>query len=214
MNIEGFKSQINAGQGIMRNNKFLVRIPPPQVLFNTAQIAETSRALEFWCAEAQIPGYQLLSHNVRRYTYGTNETRPFAPNFQPIQLTFISDTSGEVWKFFDAWTQHILPHDATQGMSTDSAFGAVENQLVYELSYKHEYASDIEISVMDETGKTNLKFTVRQAFPSNLNMVPLSWGDQNNSVQFTVFIEYLDWHLNTQPASTTTQNSLGDGSFT
>lgn len=195
MNIEEFKSQQNARNGLMRNNRFLVRIPPPQVLFNTQAVSETSRALEFWCQEAQIPGYQLLSHNVRRHTYGTNETRPFAPNFQPIQLTFASDAKAEVWGFFNAWMQHILPHDARQGMSTDSNYGAKSNQMVYELSYKTEYATDMEIIVFDENGNKVLTFTIREAFPSNLNAIPLAWGDQNNYAQFPVFIEYLDWYI-------------------
>jgi hypothetical protein len=215
-NIETFHSEVNKRQGVMPSNRFeIILSNPPAVLSGRTGSGDVSKSMSFWCQEAQFPGYQLLSHNVRRYTYGTNETRPFAPNFQPLQLTFIADNNGDMWDFFNAWTQHILPHDVKTMNSPSGSYGSPsQTNYPYELSYKDEYTVLLNLNVYAprvmratnappgigtpsgyEEAKPLFQLEFREAFPSNLNAIQMAWGNQNEYAAFTVFMEYLDWKV-------------------
>ena len=105
-NIESFKAEQNKRNSVLRPNKFEVMITGPTP---KGSDIDTQRALSFWCEEAIFPGYQLLSHNMRRYTYGTNETRPFSPNFNPVQLTFAADNNMDQ-KPDSTWSDSVTVH--------------------------------------------------------------------------------------------------------
>lgn len=193
--IETFKSEHELRNSVLPMNRFKVRFPLPQLLLATGNL-ETARSVEYWCEGAQLPGYQLLSHNMRRFTYGTNETRPFAPNFQPIELTFAMDSDAEIWELFNSWTQSIMPHDAVDGINTSSVYEtSVGAREVYQLAYKTEYVTDMNILIYDKNNNLIKNFFFREAFPTNINAVPLNWNAFDEYARFTVFIEYLDWYI-------------------
>jgi hypothetical protein len=187
MNIDEFTSEINYRNGLLRGNRFKINITPPFIL---SDLRDISRSLSFWCQGIAAPGYQLLTHDVKRHTYGPTEKRPFAPNFQQLQLTFMSDGNTDCWEFFNQWMQNIIPHDAGNGINSQSNY---TSNLVYLVEYKEAYAVDMEIVLFDETGDIIRKFFVREAFPSNMNPIQLDWANQNNYANFSVFMEFLDW---------------------
>ena len=195
-NIEQFHSEVNNRNGLQRTNKFQVLIPPPQILLGrlgTDNTFKQNTGLHFWCQDVQMPGYQIQNGNVRRHTYGPNEMRPFAPNFQQVQMNFVCDGDMFNWNYFSAWLQCILPHDSEgRGANEKSRFGLGNS---YDLSYKQEYAVDFEIRLLDEAGNITLKLHLTEAFPSNMNAIPFAWGDSNNYATFSVFFEYLDWYV-------------------
>jgi len=187
-NIESFKAEHGKRNSVLRSNRFEIMINgfTPVGADSTLQ-----RSLSFWCEGAQFPGYQLLSHNMRRYVYGTNEARPFSPNFNPIQLTIAADNNMDVWEFFNAWMQKIIPHDVTSGMTDTSAYST--NNLVYEVSYKSEYVSTVTITLYNQMGKPIIRSTLRQAFPTNMNGFDINWAARDEYTRFTIFMDYLDW---------------------
>ena len=194
--IEQFSAEINKRNGLQRTNRFQLRIPPPAILLGregTQGMFTEESGSHFWAQDVQMPGFQLQSGNVRRYTYGPNETRPFAPNFQQVQANFAADGNMSIFQFFDSWLQSIIPHDSEgifAGRRTNYHSGRV-----YELSYKSEYATDIDIVLFDEAGTETLTLTLYEAFPSNINAIPLAWGDNNSYATFSVFFEYVDWNV-------------------
>jgi len=205
-NINQFNSILGTKSGPLKTNKFRVLFPPPQIMLGRTGVNETftkASGLHFWCQDAQLPGFQLVLGNVRRHTFGPNESRPFGPNFQQIQLTFIADADLSNWSYFDSWLQSILPHDSERGINTPSKYG---EGMVYELEYKQKYSTDMIIEVFDAQSKKagddfnqippapKLTIVVKEAFPSNVNAIQLSWADNNNYATFTVFMEYLDWY--------------------
>ena len=195
-NIDQFSAEINSRGGLMRTNRFQLRIPPPPILLGrqgTQGMFTQESGTHFWAQDVQMPGYQLQSGNVRRYTYGPNETRPFAPNFQQVQANFAADGAMTIWQFFDAWLQSIVPHDSDGIFAQQQS--AFTGGRVYELSYKSEYATDIDIVLFNEIGDEVMKLTLYEAFPSNMNAIPLAWGEQNNYATFSVFFEYVDWNV-------------------
>ena len=191
-NIEDFKAKRDGRNTALRTNRFRVLLPnPPAAMAGNLRGFEV-RDLEFWCSTIQLPGYQTLTHNLRRYTYGPNEVRPFASNFQQLQLQIDNDGDGTVWKFFSSWMQSILPHD----------FGTIQSKsehgnrnTVYTMEYPDNYVRDFNIEVYQETGKKVYNIRVRRAFPTNLNSVPLMWAEQNQAMRFDVFMDYSDWSL-------------------
>ena len=194
-NIEDFKSELNFRNGVMRNNKFLITFPSPRVMLGTGgEAALMNRSIEFWCESINLPGYQLMQHDTRRWTYGPSEKRPFAPNFQSLQCSFIADGKGDVWKFFNNWLQKILPHDTDRGFNAISNFGGYP----YELEYKVNYVTELNIAVFDETGKKKpVNIICKEAFPSQVIDTNLNWADTNNTAKVGVVFEYLDWFTRT-----------------
>lgn len=189
------KGQINKRNGVLRTNRFLFRTTTPPVLLNNYTNG-FSNSVEYYCQSINFPGYQIAMGDVRRWTYGPNEKRPFGPNFQQLQMNFISDGNNDMWKFFTEWMSFIIPHqrnaiNGSGGMIQSTA--SYPGLSPYELSYKSEYAVDVELHIFDERGIRRQKIICYEAFPSNILDVPLNWGDTNSTLNFTVTLEYLDW---------------------
>jgi hypothetical protein len=194
-NIEEFKAEHSHRGGIQKPNRFLVTIGSmPGVLTtgDTGGLKDTHRSLEFWCQAVSLPGYQILTHDVKRYVFDTVEKRPFAPNFLQAQLSFIMDNYNEVWDFWNQWMQAILPHEIESGI-TDT--NALTGNRVYHLTYRKDYVVPVEITIFDEIGEKVVAIELREAFPSNINQVQLAWQRNNDYSEFTVFLEYKDWRV-------------------
>ena len=191
MNLNEFKSKMGEWGGPMRTNRFLVRMATPLTMLNRSAI---NRNLEFWCDQVNWPGFLIGTHDVRRYTYGPIEKRPHIPNFTQLQCSFINDSTGFVWDFFNEWMQSIIPHttvgETISGMSTPQNGG-----LVYELEYKNNYATDISIDVFDTFGTKTYSIVCREAFPVQVPDLPLNWGDTNNLFRFQVILDFVDWYV-------------------
>ena len=181
-NIETFKAEQNSKNGLMRNNKFRVMITPPPGLVDSS---ETLRSHEYWCSSVNLPGYQFMTHDYRRYTYGSNQARPFAPNFEPAQLTIQSDGDGENLKFWHDWMSFIMPHDTFNGFNEDNA---------YMLEYRENYVTDVNIDYYGEDGFKINTVVLKEAFPVNINSIPMTWSEQNGFVSFAVFLDFVDWY--------------------
>ncbi len=187
--INEFKSTIGKRGGIARANKFLLTFALPEVLLGTAQSSDLARDVEFWCDGVNLPGYQLATMGVRRWTFGPEEKRPIAPIFQPIQATFLADGEGAYFKFFNAWMHWTMPHDWYRGsIAQQSLFGGRQ----YELEYKSKYATDLMIQMFDIAGEPIETIYVKEAFPSQVADIPLNWNDGGNA-RFSVTFDFLDW---------------------
>ena len=186
-NIENFYSQISQKEGVMRTNKFLVVFPTPQVMLDSVGVA---RDLEFWCESTNFPGYLLTTHGVRRYTYGPVEKRVFGPNFTQLQCLFNNDTDSIIHSYFSTWMSRIMPHDTRNGMRT-----VINGMSPYEVEYRQNYITDLHLFVYDESGNQRTKIVCKEAFPSQLVDVPLSWADTNNVFKFQVAFDFTDWYI-------------------
>lgn len=211
-NIATFNGELNNKFGVLRTNKYRVTITNPGIITGLFEDGVDAGGISHFAQGAMIPGYQLLTHDYRRYTYGPNEARPFAPNFVPLQLVYAADGQMVTWQFFEAWMQHILPHDTgIAGLTGASTFQTEGVQMPYFLKYKRDYATDIELRVLGEdsigdAGGDQYVVKVirfRQAFPINLNPIQISYDDQNNYAKFTVTLDYLDWYEEAGAAATT-----------
>lgn len=189
-NINDFLAEVN-DKGILRTNKFLCRFPVPIALFQKSQNAlGTARILELWCESATIPGLILATHNVPRYGYGAQENKPFLQQTQNANFSLISDGNAENWRFFYDWMNLILNTKLVEGIHTDTNTPAV-----YEVGYKFEYASDVEVLVYNDNQDVVLHTVLQEAYPVFIGEVNLHWGEKGNLVRFPVTFTYQSWHL-------------------
>lgn len=200
-NIQDFLAEIDNRSGVMRNNRFLVTFPTPRVLLGNGPALSINRTVEFWCEGVNLPGVQLMQHDVKRWTYGPSEKRPFQTNFNSLQCTFISDGDGDIWTFFNNWLQYIIPHDTENGFNSRSQFSVGQTRYPYELAYKQDYATELNIGVYDIAGNKTINLVCKEAFPSQILDIPLAWQDTNNTVRLSVVFEFIDWYIRKETES-------------
>ena len=196
LNINEFVAKQNENNGYMRTNRFSVRMTAPPILIDRSNAA---RDIEFYCESTELPGYQMMTHDVRRWSYGPAEKRPFAPNFVQAALTMNVDGNMTNWTYFNDWIQAIIPHDRGDNGGIGSASQHGNGNKVYELSYKKEYATDVLIDIYRTDGTIIRTTKLIEAFPSNINAIPVSWVDNNQIAQFVVYLDYLDWDVTQTP---------------
>lgn len=191
-NISNFIAGVSKN-GIMRNNKFLVRMTYPAGFVGRSDLINSIRNLEFWCDSAVIPGVSMQTTQIRRYGYGVAEKRPVTPAFNNVSLTFISDGKGEMHKYFHNWMMSINNYNLSDG-DLSNYKSSRSGGRTYELAYKDSYVSNITISVFDETQKEIVKVILRDAFPTDLGDIQLNWNDTNDFARIPVSFAYTDWY--------------------
>lgn len=194
-NVNTFRSNITQNNGVLKNNKFMVRMYSPkgfQATQDSQTLTNTSRFIEFWCESANIPGVSLNVNEVRRYGYGTIEKKPYASLNNDINMSFIGDAKGAIWTYFQQWLRLIVNYDMRQGITAQS--GIMPGQTPFLLSYKEEYAVDIYLYVFDDSGNEILRIVLREAYPIFVGDVQLNWGDTNSLMRIPVTFTVYDWY--------------------
>lgn len=195
-NVQSFISSVSKN-GIMRNNKFLVRIPMPRGMLQSnasARLQSTSRFIELWCESTNIPGVSLSTNEIRRYGYGNVEKKPYVSINNDVNFSFLSDGDGEIWSFFQQWIRMIVNYDMRNGIDPPTKNGVLPGQNPWELAYKYEYVSDVEVIVFNEQGNDVLTVVLREAYPTFVGDVQLNWGDTNNIARIPVTMTVYDWY--------------------
>ena len=83
--------------------------------------------------------------------------------------------------------------------SISSVSGIQQNMYPYEVGYKDDYWTNVEVYVYDDTGTYNktdntetLLVTLRDAYPTNIGDVTLNWADNTNYMRFPIAFTYFD----------------------
>lgn len=208
--IKDFRSHINE-HGVARNNRYIVNFSLPQAVkawLNADNTKIDGSALSLRAESIQLPGYSYLPFETPgRIGYGPSEVVPYAPLFDDITITFMPDASMHVHKILWAWHNYII-NTRNQGQSKygsyDTSIGQVfpARQAAYELTYKNQYAQDIEIHVYDELGAepgtdNGRRMTVRlyKAWPRVLPQVDMSWASEGEFIRLAVPFNYADFDI-------------------
>lgn len=198
-NIENFKAH-TLRNGFSRANKFMVRIPMPFGMNSqpdSTQNIETLRQIEFWGEATTLPGVTISAHRAYRYGYGHPEHRPMSPVFTEVPIMFLADGKGEILSFFQRWIKMIVNYDMRKGIiNNDVRTGSVRGLTLqpFELAYRYEYITDVNITMFNERGITIAKTVLREAFPIQVGDVGLNWGDNQNIARIPVVFAYTDWY--------------------
>lgn len=213
-NVSEFSSNINQN-GLMKPSKFLVRIPFPIGMRDHPALIGTSRFIELWCDSANIPGISIATTDVNRYGYGGIEKKPYMAINNDVNMTFLSDANGAIWTFFQQWARMIVNYDMRNGIRGSSGVnnGVLPGQKPFELAYKYEYVSDIEVIVFSEqTNKPSLEIVLRESFPTFVGDVQLNWADTSSFSRIPITFSVYDWHNRSVKFNNTTptQETQGD----
>lgn len=187
-NIEGFKSAVTRNQGLMRTNKFLMTFTPPKLLMIPGAVLKD---IEFLCEQISEPGINISTHEVRRYGIGHIEKHPTINNFQDITAIFYADNSALVHATIYKWMQSIVNFNLSKGIFTINKLS--DYKAPFEVAYREDYVTDINIVVYKENGKPIKTIVLRDAFPTAIADVPLNWQDQNSIARYAVQFAYSDW---------------------
>lgn len=177
-NVSEFSSQINK-RGLAVSNLFVMRITPPSKTFNSGISDED---LTFFCSAVQLPAKNIIIQEHKPLSYGPLESYPIGMAYDDIAATFYCDQDMNVLKFFERWQQLIYNYNASGGLDT-----AVNNQGVYELSYKEKYVGSIEVLMFGAHDKTTAyKFKYEKVFPTNVSTPALAWDNGAEPTVITV----------------------------
>ncbi len=186
-NISNFKSSINSN-GILRNNMFLVNIASPSVIRNKFDLEFMSTQVTLRCESINLPGMNLLTTDgIYRYGYGPPEKIPYGAIFSDLSASFIVDRSGSQFRFFNIWMNNIYNVDSSKGIG---AVNPDTGSQTFEMGYKGTYATDITIFVYNEQTDKVLEMTLHEAYPYQVNDVPLSWSGKDDMVLLNVAFTY------------------------
>jgi len=204
-NISNFVSEIQT-RGVLRTNRFEVNFgrPPLFVPDNTKQ--NTLR-----CESVQLPGVSFTSiDGPPRIGYGPIESMPFGVAFEDITLTFIVDARGDIHKFLYQWFNTIVNFNAEgqKKLKFGDSNSVVPGMNTYEVGYKDEYSTDIEITMFDtkntEDGSGIKVMTAKayRAFPKLLPNLDLAWGTTDEVVRLSIPFGYTDFNIKYHNAAT------------
>lgn len=203
-NINEILSEIS-NSGIMKTNLFMVEFSLPLSLRNKPQfqqLNQTNNRLQLYCEQTNLPGYGLLTSDVRRYGYGATEKKPYAPLFTDLSMTFRGDGDGNVLRFLHAWMKATINFEYRDGVNSSDG-DKLAPQYPWEVAYKYDtknntgYATNVIIHVYSQDGAEVHQVTLRQAYPILVSDQPLAWGSNNEYMRIPVIMTFFDWFNST-----------------
>lgn len=190
-NISDFKA-FRDSRSVLRTHDYLMEIPIPTGLRGSATdqgaLVEANHSIEFSCESVNFPLTGIYTHGVQRYSYGAIETKPLLPKFGPLQCMFVSDSEAHLYKFFHEWIKTAVNYEFRETQYTNGVATA------YEINYKLEYAVDMNLYMYDPHGTLVRHIGFREAYPTDVGDVQLSWGRLNEIVKIPVAFTFFDWH--------------------
>lgn len=214
--INEFRSEIEQN-GILQTNRFIVMISLPPGLkslnrefgnaknIDAATYNEMDNFLVLRCDSVVLPGVFFYTNDgIMRHGIGQMEKRPYLPTFNPVKLDFIVDKNARVVKFFNDWTNSIVPYNTDFGLSPNKT---TEINKPYLLNYPDNYMSPtIRIWVYNQQNEQAFGAKLYTCFPLNTTDMDLSWGSDNTAMRFSVTMQYT--HMSQQFVEVESNGSL------
>ena len=174
-------SLLNFGSNLIGNGSF----SPPQ-----QYIRGDNNILTYLCNSASIPGVTIQTTMVNRNAVGPNEPFPSTPLYDDMQLQFLVDGSGKVLQFWTKWMQNIINFNT--GYGNDNATSQ-RGANVWEVFYKEDYATDIEIIFLNDLGTSLIDVKLIDAFPIAMSPIALSWDSNDQVAVLPITLKYNYW---------------------
>ncbi len=182
----------NMDQGA-RANRYEVKIRCPKL--------GIPRDFGIRCIEAQIPGRQLEVADFS--TYGPTVKYPYnvSNDGQEIAFTFLCDSNFADRFVIDAWMSLIYagqiepPPEVEDGEEVPPAgFSPTKGSSAHPMwAYYNDYIGEIEIVQFNRGGKGALVHTLYEAYPTQMNPMPLSASSTDEVMKFECTFAYRTW---------------------
>lgn len=201
--VSNFIAHVNQSNGLLKNNLFLANVGVPSILGGSPStsgrinISNVPNLITF-CDSGHYPTMNFATDDtVNRYGYGPIEVMPYKPLFTPLELTFLGDGKGQIYRWFQRWFEGIVNYRMSGGFQTPNADTGA---LPYELEYKVNYVAPIQIASFNEnTGKV-IENSYLDAFPVAVNDIPVNWADTDQLMRISVRFVYRDFYTLMSPA--------------
>ena len=171
-NINDFKAKL-AGGGA-RSNQFKVTMPFP----GYAQVGGEIEDLAFLCRSTTIPAMNIGVVNVpfrgRQIKIAGDRT------FDEWSVTVLNDTNFKLRNAFERWQNGINNMSDNEGLVNPV-----------------DYQVDAFVDQLDRNGNVIKSYTFRGMFPTTLDDIALSYGDNNTVESFTATHRYQYFETNT-----------------
>ena len=164
-NITDFKAKL-AGGGA-RANQFKVTMPFP----GYAQVGGEIEELAFLCKATVIPAMTVGTVDIK--FRGRSIKIAGDRTFADWNVTVINDTNFKVRNAFERWQNGINNMSDNEGLTNPA-----------------DYQVDAFIDHLDRNGNTVKSYTLRGAFPLDVQAIELTYDEQTAIEQFTVSFAY------------------------
>jgi hypothetical protein len=170
LKVDDFRGRMTGGGA--RANLFEVNINFPAVTGGDTEITN------FMCRAAQIPG---VSTGVVEVPFrGRIVKFPGDRTFDDWTITLYNDTNFIVRNGFESWFNSINTHAGNVGLVMDNAgYGT--------------FLADMTVNQLNQSGNTVKSYKIRNAFPSVISPIELSYDQQTAIEEFQVTISYDYW---------------------
>ncbi len=191
-NLTTFKNKIGYG---VRPNLFQVTVADLgssiSTIANSSDITGTDPKFTFLCRSAGIPAASIGTVEVP--FRGRVIKLPGDRTFESWTVTIMADENMAVRSFFEKWMDHLNKHDNGAGYTSNFAATLKVEQLARGTS--------------TGTGTTDphsivKRYDFKNAFPSNVSQIDLSYDNNNSIAEYTVEFQY-DWWESTNGAQGT-----------
>lgn len=154
---------------VARPSRYEVIIPVPTKLLAYTNMV---RRLTLRCEAAEIPGVSIMTNT--REIYGTPEKTAYSKSYSELPLTFICSGDMKERKFFDAWTNLIVPNSSKNP------------------EYQDNYTTTITVNHYGVEGKVNYSFDITKAYPTYIAQQQMAWGEKNTYMRLPVIFSFLE----------------------
>lgn len=184
-NIQEFSSAINK-HGVAKDNLFMISIVPPSALRNTGDDDSVVPDLRFFCRSVTLPEFDIQTTDYQIQGFGAITRRPQAMTFPILPTVFMVDSNFGILKFFHRWAQLMVNYDTSGG-----PISAVNGALPFEMGYKGDYASTVEVVVYSYASES-ITYTYRfdGAYPIQVGNITEAWGNAGEVMTLPVGFTY------------------------
>jgi hypothetical protein len=153
--ISKFVSRIQ-GKELARQARFDVSFKTPRIM--GAPFRTYKDELTFRCDTAQLPSRVIMTTDQK--IYGYVEKFPYGTSFDDASFIFIVSDDMQEKKLFDQWLKYVNPTNT------------------YNVNFKEDYETDIQITQYSLTGKETYRTTLRKAYPIAMGDLDLTWASE------------------------------------
>ena len=203
-NIEDFKAKL-AKKGILRNNRFLVFVPPMRGVeafknralgalagitgFGSLLASSKLTGSAFIAFDSALPGKTVEVRNIK-VGCAPHFKVPYVQDYDPITMSFLVGKNGFEYLFFEQWMNDI------------------QNQETSNLNYYDEFTTTVTVYQYDEQNNIMIGAELIEAYPIRVQNLELSMNQHNQFHVITVTFAFRAWR-NVLTKNSLKQTALG-----
>ena len=181
-NITHFRSSFRNSEPASPTNYEVVVIRPPKLVngrtINSGYV-DVENNLKYRCVACSLPGKMLNTSD--RLTYGPNRKIVTNAIYQDVIFTYIVSDNMDEKNYFSKWHDDIIDNVNDSASPSD-------------VKYYDDYIGSVKINQYSkEGGLPVLTIELEEAYPINVEEIPLSWDMNNDIVKINVTMAYRIW---------------------